>query len=340
MPAPDEKKPPNSYAAAGVSIERGNEAVRRIRPLAAMAARPEVMGTIGNFAGGFRLNEAELLAGADGVGSKLLLAQEMNRFDSIGIDLVAMNVNDVLAAGGEPLFFLDYIAMGRVIPEKIEELVAGMARGCQESGAALLGGETAEMPELYPQDTFDLSGFAVGRRVFSPARAAREGDVVLGLASSGFHANGYGLVRAIAKHSRLSWDACLPELEHRPLGEVLLAPTTIYVRAVMDLWSQLNVGAMAHITGGGLVENVPRTLEGLGAVIHLDSWPRPAEMALFQRWGAIEESEMLRTFNCGIGFTLTVKPGDDVRACAILAQHGIPAWAIGTITGDAGVRFV
>lgn len=330
-------KPGMTYESAGVSIDRGNAAVDWIKPLAESTRRPEVTGSVGHFAGGFQLGSTELLAGADGVGSKLLLANALRRYDTIGIDLVAMNVNDVLAAGGEPLFFLDYIAMGRIDPLRVRDLVAGIADGCRQAGAALLGGETAEMPDLYAGEDFDLSGFAVGRRAFEPRRSVQPGDVLVGLASSGFHANGYQLIRRVVSESGHRWDELLPELGPRALGEVLLTPTRIYVSSVMALWPRVAVGAMAHITGGGLVENLPRTLEGLGAAIHRQSWTRPVEMGLVQEWGGISDQEMERTFNCGIGFTLTLPESDWVEAHAILSQHQVQAAVIGRVTNNPGV---
>lgn len=331
---------PLTYESTGVSIGRGNAAVQRIRELATLTRRAEVTEILGGFAGGFQIDDVELLAGADGVGSKLLLAQALGRLDTIGVDLVAMNVNDVLASGGEPLFFLDYIAVGRVDPGHIQTLIKGIVAGCRESGCALLGGETAEMPDLYGPDAFDLSGFAVGRRRFRPSVEPRPGDVLIGLGSTGFHSNGYQLIRRVVEQSGHGWEERFIELNNVMLGEVLLRPTQIYVRAVMDLWSQVPVRAMAHITGGGLIENVPRTLGGLGVTIRVNSWPRPQEMNLIQMWGRVDEAEMLHTFNCGIGFTLVVAPSDVEKTQAVLGQHRLASYPIGQVTETAGVTFV
>ncbi|MCY0878640.1 MAG: phosphoribosylformylglycinamidine cyclo-ligase [Firmicutes bacterium] len=326
-----------TYEKAGVSIERGQAAVEALKPWAALTRRPEVIDDIGGFAGAFRLGDTELLAGADGVGSKILLAEAMNRYDTIGIDLVAMNVNDVLAAGGEPLFFLDYIAMGRVLPDRVAALVKGMAEGCRDAGCALLGGETAEMPDVYAADACDLSGFAVGRRRWRQPAPIQAHDVVVGLVSSGFHANGFQLIRRIVQTVGVAWEACLEELNGQSLGTVLLTPTRIYVRAVMALWDQVPVKAMAHITGGGLVENVPRTLGRWGAVLHWDSWPHPAVMTLIQQWGRLDQREMVRTFNGGIGFTVVVEPGAVDDTLAVLRSHGVDAYPIGEIVPEPGV---
>ncbi|PSR21251.1 MAG: phosphoribosylformylglycinamidine cyclo-ligase [Sulfobacillus acidophilus] len=333
------KERPFTYESTGVSIGRGAAAVDRIKALASLTHRAEVTESIGGFAGGFQLGDAELLAGADGVGSKLLIAHALDQLDTIGIDLVAMNVNDVLASGGEPLFFLDYIAMGRLQAERVQRLVRGIVAGCQVAGCALLGGETAEMPDLYRDGEFDLSGFAVGRRVFRPLALPRPGDVLVGVASTGFHSNGYQLIRTVVEHSGHTWSERFVELDNMTLGEVVLRPTQIYVRAVMELWGQVAVRAMAHITGGGLIENVPRTLAGLGAQIRLNAWPRPAEMQLIQQWGHIEEVEMLHTFNCGIGFTVVVPEADVQKTQAVLQQHQLKAYAIGRVEEAPGVRF-
>lgn len=328
---------PLTYEEAGVSITRGNQAVEWIKPLAASTRRPEVVADVGGFSGIFRLGDTELLAGADGVGSKLLLAQALGRYDTLGIDLVAMNVNDLLASGGEPLFFLDYIAMGRLEPERVRDLVSGIAAGCRDAGAALLGGETAEMPDLYHGEDFDLSGFAVGRRVFTPPASPAAGDLVIGLASSGFHSNGYQLVRRSVERSGHAYDERLEDLGGHSLGDVLLRPTRIYVRALMALWRDVPVKAMAHITGGGLIENLPRSLQGLGAQLDRSCWTRPPEMALIQAWGQIPDNDMARTFNLGVGFTVVVSPADGDLACAVLAREGVDSWVIGEVTESGGV---
>lgn len=330
---------PISYEESGVSIDRGDQAVQWIKPLAEATRRPEVVGGIGDFAGGFRLQDTELLAGADGVGSKLLLAKAMGRYDTIGIDLVAMNVNDVLATGGEPLFFLDYIAMGRLIPERVRDIVMGVSQGCQEAGCALLGGETAEMPDLYRDDDFDLSGFAVGRRVYRPSRPPEPGDILMGLASSGFHSNGYQLIRTVISRSGRSLGDPIPGSGNQSLGMALLHPTTIYVKAVRALWAEVEVLAMAHITGGGIVENVPRSLKGMGVEIDPGDWAMPDLMREVQTWGAIEDQEMFRTFNCGIGFTVVVPPSFSGLTEKILARYNIQSRPLGRVVPTPGVAF-
>ena len=340
MSNPDDVRPkPISYEESGVSIDRGDQAVQWIKPLAEATRRPEVVGGIGGFAGEFRLQGTELLAGADGVGSKLLLAKALGRYDTIGLDLVAMNANDVLAAGGEPLFFLDYIAMGRVNPERVREIVVGVSKGCQEAGCALLGGETAEMPDLYRDDDFDLSGFLVGRRVYRPSRLPEPGDILMGLASSGFHSNGYQLIRTVISRAGRSLGDPLQGCEKQSLGMALLKPTTIYVKAVRALWTEVEVLAMAHITGGGIVENVPRSLRGAGVEIDRIGWRMPGLMREVQTWGAIEDQEMFRTFNCGIGFTVVVPPSFTASTEKILARYNIQARPLGRVVATPGVTF-
>lgn len=321
------------YKDAGVDIDQGNEAVRRIRPWAFKTYRPEVVDGVGGFAGAFAWQEpGVLLAGADGVGSKLLVAQEMGRLDSIGIDLVAMNVNDILAQGGEPLFFLDYIATHKIMPDEIEQLVQGIAKGCLQAKCTLLGGETAELPEIYESAHFDLAGFGVGRQVYTPEEAVKDGDLLLGLASSGFHSNGYALLRKIARDNHLNWDRTYPVIESGTLGERFLTPTQIYVQAVHKLWSRVSVKAMAHITGGGLTENVPRTLpKGFAAVIDSHSWPRSEFMQWIKQLGAVDDDEWRRTFNDGVGFTVVIAPQDLTPAQAVLTEHKIDSYVIGRV---------
>lgn len=332
---------PLSYEDAGVSIDRGNRAVERIRSIADATRRPEVVAGVGGFAGAFRWDEPGLLvAGADGVGSKVLIAQLLDRHRTIGIDLVAMNVNDVLAAGAEPLFFLDYIAIGRVDPELVADLVTGIGEGCRQAGCALLGGETAEMPGLYASRAYDLAGFAVGRKVWTGG-TPEPGDRVIGVASSGFHSNGFSLVRAVVDQAKLDWDAVYPATEGRSLGEALLAPTVIYVAAVRSLWDKVTVKAMAHITGGGLVENLPRTLPAkMGAAIMRERWQTPPIFGWLQALGQIPEAEMWRTFNMGIGFTLVVSPDHAEAAVAHMREAGLSAWDIGAVEESPGVRIV
>lgn len=334
---PDAKRP-LQYRDAGVDIEQGNEAVRKIRPWAEKTVRPEVMAGVGGFAGAFAWDQpGVLLAGADGVGSKLLVAQKLNRLDTIGIDLVAMNVNDLLAQGGEPLFFLDYIAVHQVVPDQVERLVAGVAEGCIQAGCALLGGETAELPDIYRPDHFDLAGFAVGRQVYVPREQPRVGDVVLGLESSGFHSNGYALVRRIVEDNGLDLDQMVDHSD-QTLGQALLTPTRIYVRAVRALWERVAVKAMAHITGGGLEENVPRTLpRGLACVIARRSWPVPPLMSWLAGLGPVADTEFMRTFNAGIGFTVVVDSADVKLAQEVLGEYGVLSHRIGYLKEGQGV---
>lgn len=335
---------PLRYQDAGVDIEKGNEAVNRIRPWALKTARKEVLSGVGGFAGAFELQEPSvLLAGADGVGSKLMIAEALQQFDTIGIDLVAMNVNDILAQGGEPLFFLDYIATHQIVPEQIELLVKGIAQGCLESGCALLGGETAELPDLYQPSHFDLAGFCVGRMVHKPTEPVQAGDQILGIASSGFHSNGYALLRRIVSERHLKWDQLYPATGDQTLGQALLTPTRIYVKAVEDLWQKVSIKAMAHITGGGLIENVPRTLpDDVIAVIDKSSWTMSALMQWFQELGPVSDDEWYRTFNAGIGFTVVLAQSDVTLAQSVLAQHGLASYVIGHIEvghGERGVKW-
>ncbi|MBX5467770.1 MAG: phosphoribosylformylglycinamidine cyclo-ligase [Firmicutes bacterium] len=331
------------YRQAGVDIEAGNEVVRRIRQLLTRFPQPpEVVEGIGGFAGRYRWQGAgDLVAGADGVGTKILLAQALDRFDTIGIDLVAMNVNDVLAAGGRPLFFLDYIAVGRVNPDRLERVLEGVAVGCQEAGCALLGGETAEMPDVYGAEGMDLAGFAVGEVIWQRPRDPAPGDLAVGLASSGFHANGFSLIRAIIRAASLDLDRVYPESgEAVPLGQALLRPTRIYVGAVLPLLTDGTVVGMAHITGGGLTENLPRALpRGLGVRLRPTSWPVPPLMFWLARLGAVPEEEMRRTFNCGLGFVLLVPPERLARVQQHLGAAGIPAFAVGEVVPGEGVEW-
>ncbi|CAB1129256.1 phosphoribosylaminoimidazole synthetase [Candidatus Hydrogenisulfobacillus filiaventi] len=341
----DERRQGWTYRAAGVDIDAGNEAVRRIRALVEATYGPEVEGGIGGFAGRFRLPDGTvLLAGADGVGTKVRVAQALGRHDTVGIDLVAMNVNDVLAAGGEPLFFLDYIACGRLDPALVADLVRGMAAGCREAGCALLGGETAEMPDLYAPGEYDLAGFAVGRERV-PFRPPQPGDVVVGLASSGLHSNGYSLARRVliadAPGRRL--EDPLSADDPRPRGEVLLEPTRIYVPVVRRLWEAgVELAGMAHITGGGLVENLPRALGAtagrLGLRLDAGAWPRPPVFGVLAVEGGIAGPEMARTFNLGLGFAVLTAPAAAEAVQAAAAAAGVPAWVVGTVEAGPGVR--
>lgn len=337
------------YRSAGVDIGAGNRAVKLIAPLARSTFRPEVLGDIGGFGGFCRLpggyREPVLVAGADGVGTKLKVAFALDRHDTVGIDCVAMNVNDILAHGAEPLFFLDYLAVGKLEPERVAQVVAGVAEGCRRAGCALLGGETAEMPGLYAPGEYDLAGFAVGvveRSRLIDGSAVRPGDVVLGLASSGLHSNGFSLVRRVfmpegsAGLSRL--DRPYPELGGRVLGEVLLEPTRIYVRSVLDLLGRVAVRAMAHITGGGLVENVPRVIpRGCRVVIQKGSWPIPEIFHLVRREGPVPEEEMWRVFNMGLGFVLVVDRDEADLAVEILSRAGEQVYRVGWVEPGEGL---
>lgn len=327
-----------TYRDAGVDISRGNEAVTRIKAIAQTTRRPEVMGGIGAFAGAFRWDEAgTLLAGADGVGSKLLLAQALDRHDTVGIDLVAMNVNDVLANGGEPLFFLDYIAIGYLDPDRIAGLVEGIAEGCRQAGCALLGGETAEMPSLYGRDAYDLAGFVVGRQVRQWEPPA-PGDRIIGVASSGFHSNGYALIHRIVKDQALDWDKVYPACDGQTLGASLLTPTLIYVKAIHRLWEAISVRGLAHITGGGIMENLPRALApGQGARITRGSWPIPEMFSWLGSLGQVAAAEMFRTFNMGIGFMVVLPANEVPTALALLRQAGHQAYDVGEVVSEAGV---
>jgi phosphoribosylformylglycinamidine cyclo-ligase len=339
---------PLTYRAAGVDIEAGDEAVRRIARLAARTQRPEVLGGIGAFAAFCRVpagyDEPVLVSSTDGVGSKLKVAFLADRHDTVGIDLVAMGVNDLLVHGAEPFYFLDYLAVHRVEPARVEAIVAGIAAGCSEAGCALVGGETAEMPDLYAPGEYDLAGFAVGvveqRRIVTGAEVA-PGDRVLGLASSGLHSNGYSLARAIVfDRLGLKVHDPLPGVS-RTVADELLIPTRIYVKPVLGLVRALPVRAMAHITGGGITENLPRVLpERCRAVIHPSTWPLPPIFRVLQDAGRVEEAEMRRTFNMGIGYVLVVRPEDAGPACALLRSAGESVFEIGEIeVGPRGVRY-
>ncbi len=329
-----------TYRRAGVDIAAGNEAVRLLAPLAASTRRPGVIGGIGGFGGLFalpaRLRRPVLVASTDGVGTKLKIAFALDRHDTVGVDLVAMSVNDILVQGAEPLFFLDYIACGKLRPARIAELVQGIAEGCRQAGCALLGGETAEMPGFYRPGEYDLAGFAVGaaeRARLIDGSAIRAGDVLVGLPSSGLHSNGYSLARAVVE-SRWGarwWRRALPG-DGRSLGEALLAPTRIYVRAVLDLLARHRVGGVVHLTGGGWTENIPRVLpRGLAASVDLGSWPVPPLFGMLEREGRIGPEEMLRTFNMGIGLILVARPAAAEGLLRALRRRGEGCHVVGTI---------
>jgi len=339
--------PTLSYRDAGVDIEAGNRLVDRIKPHAKRTHRPGVLGGLGGFGALFELpldryRQPVLVSGTDGVGTKLKLALELRRHDTIGIDLVAMCVNDVLVVGAEPLFFLDYYATGQLDVEVAAAVIQGIADGCEQAGAALVGGETAEMPGMYGEGDYDLAGFCVGvvekSRIIDGSRVA-PGDVLLGLASSGPHSNGYSLIRKILAVSGTRLDQALAE--GRTLGEALMAPTRIYVKPVLKLLEALDVKAIAHITGGGLTENLPRVLPtGVKAVIDTQSWRRPALFDWLQQQGGVAETEMRRTFNCGVGLVVCVAADQAERAQAILREAGETVWLLGQIAASAGEPFV
>ncbi|MBV8685176.1 MAG: phosphoribosylformylglycinamidine cyclo-ligase [Alphaproteobacteria bacterium] len=334
-----------TYAEAGVSIAAGNALVRAIAPLAKSTARPGADAALGGFGGFFDLKAAGyrdplLVAANDGVGTKLKLAIETGRHDGVGIDLVAMCANDLIVQGAEPLFFLDYFATGRLDPAVAERVVASIADGCRIAGCALIGGETAEMPGMYAEGDYDLAGFCVGAVERGEALVGdrvRAGDVILGLASSGIHSNGFSLVRRLAADK--GWKLDRPALFDQDvlLVEALLAPTRIYVRSLLPLVRSGRVNALAHITGGGLLENIPRVLpEGLQARIDADSWPQPRLMAFLQAQGNIEPEEMARTFNCGVGMAVIVSQDNEKSVWQTLEDAGETVLRLGLV--QAGER--
>jgi phosphoribosylformylglycinamidine cyclo-ligase len=330
----------DAYRRAGVDVEAAAKAVTLIADLASSATRPEVADEVGGFAGMFKIGQGRLLAAAtDGVGTKLEIARMLGRYDTVGIDLVAMCADDVVCTGAEPLFFLDYLAIGRVVPERVAAIVEGVAEGCRRAGCALLGGETAEHPGVMPEDQFDLAGFCVGvvheRDVIGPDRVD-EGDVVIGFASSGLHANGYSLVRD-ALLSRYALDETPAELG-RALGDELLEPCVIHTPDVLALHRDGLVHAAAHVTGGGILENLPRALpDGLGATITRGTWPEPAIFGLVGEAARATDEDLFGTFNMGVGMALVVASGD---AEAVLDRTRGRSFRIGTVDRGAGVRIV
>ena len=335
---------PLTYKDAGVDIDAGNELVERIRPLVARTMRPEVLTGIGGFGGLFalppgRYTEPVLVAGSDGVGTKLKLAQQLGRHETIGIDLVAMCVNDVLVQGAEPLFFLDYFACGQLDVDVAASVVGGIAEGCALAGAALIGGETAEMPDMYPRGSYDLAGFCVGvveRSAMIDGSRIADGDVLIGLASSGPHSNGYSLVRKVLERDPYA------EIDGRSAGEVLLEPTRIYVRAILELMQLITIKGLAHITGGGISENLPRIIPPqLHAEVDTRSWQPGAVFEWLAATGNISDEEMRRTFNCGVGMIAVVAASDVDTALAALSARGERAWRLGQIaSGEAAVQYL
>ena len=325
-----------SYRDAGVDIDAGDALVEAIKPFAKRTMREGVLGGIGGFGGLFEISkkykEPVLVSGTDGVGTKLKLAFELNRHDTVGIDLVAMSVNDILVQGAEPLFFLDYFACGKLDVPTATAVVKGIAQGCEQSGCALLGGETAEMPGMYPDGEYDLAGFAVGaveKSQLIDGSKITPGDVVLGLASSGIHSNGYSLVRKIISVAKPDLEA---DFHGRKLADVLMAPTRIYVKPLLALMQSMEVKGMVHITGGGLVENIPRVLaDNLTAVLDAKSWTMPPLFQWLQQHGGVADAEMHRVFNCGIGMTVIVAKENADAAMAQLQAAGETVYRIGEI---------
>lgn len=334
----------NTYAKAGVDVTAGYETVKRIKKHVKRTKRPGVFGEIGGFGGHFDLSELDykkpvLISGTDGVGTKLMLAIESEKWDTIGIDCVAMCVNDIVAQGAEPLYFLDYIAIGKNQPEKIEQIVAGIAEGCVQAGAALIGGETAEMPDMYDPEDFDLAGFTVGvveKEALLSTSLVKEGDSLIGLPSTGIHSNGYSLVRKIFfKDNTYSLTDKILGLGNQELGDVLLMPTKIYVNALLPLIKKQLLHSVAHITGGGFVENIPRMLpENVQAQIQLGSWPVLPIFQKMQTIGKIPESEMYEIFNMGIGMVLAVAPEKVAEVLAILAANNEKGYVIGSVVSN------
>ena len=331
-----------SYRDAGVNIDAGNAFVEKIKASVASTNRPGVMGGFGGFGGCFELPEnykqPVLVSGTDGVGTKLKLAIDLNRHDTIGIDLVAMCVNDILVLGAEPLYFLDYYATGELNTEVAASVVEGIAEGCRQSNAALIGGETAEMPGMYGKGDYDLAGFCVGvveKQNIIDGSKVKAGDVLIAIASSGPHSNGYSLVRKIIEVSQADINATFGE-SGGTLGDALLAPTRIYVKTIHQLLTKFDIHAMAHITGGGLLENIPRVLpENTQAVIDENSWQLPEVFQWLQENGNVELTEMYRTFNCGVGMVLIASADEADVIISALKQNDETAWALGTIeTGD------
>lgn len=335
------QKPSLSYKDAGVDIDAGESLIEKIKPLAKSTRRPGAGAELGGFGGAFDLkaagyNDPILISGTDGVGTKLRIAIESGKVDTVGIDLVAMCVNDVLAQGAAPLFFLDYYATGKLDVDTAANVISGIAEGCRQSDCALIGGETAEMPGMYEGDDFDLAGFVVGAaergKLLPLEDEMAEGDVLIGLASSGPHSNGYSLIRKIVEISGLAWDAPAPFNSDLSMAEALLAPTRIYVKTIVPMIANGNIKGLAHITGGGITDNVPRMLpKHLTPKIDFSSWPRPAIFNWLQETGNVDEAEMRRAFNCGIGMVLCVAPEHAADTLHALKQSGEDAYIIGNL---------
>jgi phosphoribosylformylglycinamidine cyclo-ligase len=338
-----------TYKDAGVDIDAGDQFVQKIKPYVKATFRPEVLTDIGGFGGLFALKKYKdpvLVSGTDGVGTKLKIAFLMNRHDTVGIDLVAMCVNDIVVQGAEPLFFLDYFATGRLKPREHSDIVKGIAAGCKQSGCALIGGETAEMPSFYSADEYDLAGFAVGvveKKKIIDGSKIKPGDKLIGLASSGLHSNGYSLVRKVLfEAAGYGVEDMLSELGGKPLGEVLLTPTRIYAKTVLALMKEFDVRGMAHITGGGLPGNLPRILPaGCRAVVRRGTWRIPPIFTMIERLGRVSRREMDRTFNNGIGFVLVVgRAAADTVVARLRARRLRPAVIGEIVRGDRGLDFV
>ena len=340
-----------SYAAAGVDVTAGYEAVKRIKPMVESTYIPGVMGTLGGFGGMFApdmagMKKPVLVSGTDGVGTKLRLAQLLDKHDTIGIDCVAMCVNDIICGGAAPLFFLDYIACGKNDPVRIAEIVSGITEGCRQSECALVGGETAEHPGMMADDDYDVAGFSVGivdEEKIIDGKALAEGDALIGLASTGVHSNGFSLVRKVLDVEHADLKSPVAELGGQSLGETLLTPTRIYVKAIKALLKEgVDIHAISHITGGGFYENVPRMMtEGLTARIQLDSFPRLPIFDLIQRQGSIPERDMYNTFNMGLGMVLALPAAQAEQALAVLKAAGEHAYLVGQVVkGDDGVELV
>jgi phosphoribosylformylglycinamidine cyclo-ligase len=330
-----------SYKDAGVDIDAGNALIERIKGVAKRTRRPEVMAGLGGFGALFELpkgyDEPVLVSGTDGVGTKLKLALELNRHDHIGIDLVAMCVNDLIVSGAEPLFFLDYYATGKLDIDIATRVVTGIGEGCELAGASLVGGETAEMPGMYEGEDYDLAGFCVGivekKKIIDGTQVAA-GNVLIGLPSSGPHSNGYSLIRKIIEVSQADLHQDIGETS---LGDALMQPTRIYVKALLDLFKQVNVKALSHITGGGLLENIPRVLPADSvAVIDTDSWQQPAVFKWLKSKGNVTDTEMYRTFNCGVGMVIVVDAEDQAKTLAARTKAGESPWVIGHIKQNDG----